>query len=36
MTGDEALTELRRGPVGVPGPVLMRAVELEMRKGEGK
>lgn len=35
MTGDEALTELRRRNGGdlscVPGPVIMRAVELLMQ-----
>lgn len=38
MTGDEALTELRRRNGGdlscVPGPVIMRAVEMMMLSGE--
>lgn len=38
MTKDEALTELRRRNGGdlscVPGPVIMRAVELMMLSGE--
>ena len=38
MTGDEALTELRRRSGGdlscVPGPVIMRAVEMLMREDE--
>ena len=38
MTGDEALTELRRRNGGdlscVPGPVIMRAVEMLMMSGE--
>lgn len=38
MTRDEALTELRRRNGGdlscVPGPVIMRAVEMMMMSGE--
>ena len=38
MTRDEALTELRRRNGGdlscVPGPVIMRAVEMMMLSGE--
>lgn len=38
MTRDEALTELRRRNGGdlscVPGPVIMRAVEMRMLNGE--
>nr|DAR88314.1 MAG TPA: hypothetical protein [Caudoviricetes sp.] len=39
MTRDEALMELRRRNGGdlscVPGPVIMRAVEMMMLSGEG-
>ena len=34
MTRDEALLESRQGSVGVPGPVIMRAVALVMRETE--
>lgn len=38
MTGDEALTELRRRNGGdlscVPGPVIMRAIEMLVLSGE--
>lgn len=40
MTRDEALTELRRRNGGdlscVPGPVIMRAVEMMVLSGEEK